>query len=320
MPDFKRIVLTTDLSPDADCATPYAVEFARSFGGSIDLLHAFEDLRYIEGAMPDVAAAVRLDWLQEARIDQEARLVQRAASINRTTGVGVHPVQLDGNSAEVVVYYARRENADCIVMATHGRSGFSHFMFGSVAERVLQRSSCPVLTVKPKQDKKKGVGQFKTIVMATDFSANSDAARPYALAMAKRYGSTLHVIHVFENEIMFAQTGAEHASRFEELMQTERAWREERLKNYARELGAEDRGVIHTLGRGQPASKIASYASAVDADCIVIATHGRTGLSHLLIGSVAERIVRLAVCPVLCVKPETVVAGKSESLPAKSAV
>ena len=320
MTNFKRIVLTTDLSTDADFATPYAVELARTFGGSIDLLHAFEEARMIQSAVPDMVGIVSLDWVDESRKVYLERLAKLSDLIGRTYSVPVCPVQLDGNTADVVASYARREKADCIVTATHGRSGFSHVMFGSVAEKIIQFSSCPVLTIKPDPEQKKPAPKFKVIVMATDFSLNSDAAKPYVLELVKRYGATLHVIHVFENDLLFAQSGVESTPHYEEVMRTEHAWREERLKNYARGLGATELGVIHTVGKGQPAAMIAKYAREVGADCIVIATHGRTGFAHLLIGSVAERVVRLAPCPVLCVKPETIVTGKSETAAASSAV
>ena len=145
--DFKKLLLTTDLSFNADAATPYAALLARKYGAKVILLHVLDDSAYYGGGgdfvfHPD-------EWLAEARQDLEQRLAERAARILEAEGIAVEPVLLAGNPARKIIAYAEAERPDCIIMATHGRTGIPRFIFGSVAERILRLSPCPVFTIRP---------------------------------------------------------------------------------------------------------------------------------------------------------------------------
>ena len=149
MVQFKKIVLTTDLSECANAAIPYAVEFARRYDGTIFLVHvAEEDLFVASMAYSPSAMAEQSKWTAEARQNREQKLSDLAKSLGKREGVSVVNVMLHGNAVNMIVNFAKA-NADCIVIATHGRTGFSHLMYGSVAERVIRLSHCPVLAVRP---------------------------------------------------------------------------------------------------------------------------------------------------------------------------
>ena len=148
MPAFKNILLTTDFSPNADVAISAAAELARKFGGTIRLLYVFEDTALVSGLPGE--PAMSMDWVNAARIEREARLATLAEKIQKSEDVECVPCLREGLGAAEILKAAKDLHSDCIVIATHGRTGFSHFLFGSVAERVVRMAACPVLTVRPK--------------------------------------------------------------------------------------------------------------------------------------------------------------------------
>ncbi|HND55688.1 MAG TPA: universal stress protein [Pirellulaceae bacterium] len=136
---------------------------------------------------------------------------------------------------------------------------------------------------------------LKTILVSTDFSPSSDAALAMATALARDSGAKLLIVHV--EEIPLATGGAEYLYSVPEPATQE-------LKKMLGEVVPKDPNVAyeHRLLAGDPAEAIVRTAEADGVDMIVIGTHGRTGLTRLLMGSVAEAIVRRAGCPVLTVK------------------
>lgn len=144
---------------------------------------------------------------------------------------------------------------------------------------------------------------IKRILLPTDFSEYADAARKYACGFADEFGSELHLLHVLEvhvNPTPELGMGLALPSHFEESQQLA----EERLTKVLDHEWASERQVSYTTTHGPPFLGIIQYAQEQDIDLIVMGTHGHSGLAHLLIGSVAERVVRKAPCPVLTVRPD----------------
>jgi nucleotide-binding universal stress UspA family protein len=140
------------------------------------------------------------------------------------------------------------------------------------------------------------------ILVATDFGEASDAALNYGRDLARTYGATLHVVHVAEN--VFARYADDGSMAFLPQMQSD-------IENAARKrleglVTDEDRTMLHAkpvvLTALSTAEAIVEYAKTHNVDIIVMGTHGRRALAHLLMGSVAERVVRMAPCPVLTVR------------------
>jgi nucleotide-binding universal stress UspA family protein len=137
---------------------------------------------------------------------------------------------------------------------------------------------------------------FRTIVVTTDFSANSAVAIEPALAIAERFGSRIVLVHVIEAPATDPEHPAEEALR--DLAEISR----EHLEEYGgREIGTRVPWTPEVVA-GPAYLAITELARRHAADLIVVATHGRTGVLHLLLGSVAERVVRTATCPVLTVR------------------
>lgn len=146
---------------------------------------------------------------------------------------------------------------------------------------------------------------IKHLLVSTDFSKAAERALPYGASLAKEYGAELHVVHVVEDSLYYAQFAYDGAPfdptvLIEGLIED----RKKKLTEALKQLPGDVKVRSH-LRRGVVASEIIACAKEIDADLVVIATHGRTGLSHLLFGSVAERVVRECPCPVLTVREKS---------------
>ena len=140
------------------------------------------------------------------------------------------------------------------------------------------------------------------IVVPVDFSTHADRAIEYAMAMGKHFGACVELFHVVEDPFGSGGWGSEvYVSDLDGLR--ERAVKEAKARLEARRaaIPASNVPLVATVRMGHVAQTIVDYAADVQADLIVMGTHGRTGVAHFIIGSVAERVVRVAPCPVLTV-------------------
>jgi nucleotide-binding universal stress UspA family protein len=144
-------------------------------------------------------------------------------------------------------------------------------------------------------------------MVPTDFSPASDAALDYARALAGQMGASIELVHVFDDPFASgAFVGDGTVMMPVNLRQSLDLWAREQLASRHEKHVGSLPGSSTALLMGSPARSIVEHAGEIRADLIVIGTHGRTGLSHLLLGSVAERVVRTATCPVLTTRaPET---------------
>jgi universal stress protein A len=140
------------------------------------------------------------------------------------------------------------------------------------------------------------------IVVPVDFSTHADRAIDYALAMGTHFGACVELFHVVEDPFGSGGWGSEvYVSDLEGIR--ERAVKEAQalLEERRAAIPATSVPLVATVRMGHVAQTIVDYAAEVQADLIVMGTHGRTGVAHFIIGSVAERVVRVAPCPVLTV-------------------
>ena len=141
---------------------------------------------------------------------------------------------------------------------------------------------------------------LKTILVPTDFSECSDAAVRYGRALAEAFGASLHLLHVVQDPYKQAWAAEGFAAPVTDMITQWESQARKRLEETAASCAPLDATVATRIG--SPFYDIASYASEMNVDLIVIGTHGRGPLGHMLLGSVAERIVRRAPCPVLTVR------------------
>jgi universal stress protein A len=143
---------------------------------------------------------------------------------------------------------------------------------------------------------------FTRILVPTDFSEPSDAALEYARTLAAKFGASLHLLHVVEDQFVTGPFGAE--MYVPNTPRTLSYLLSEAHERMAHRISADDRARLRATTEvivGTVARTISHYAADNGYDLIVMGTHGRTGLAHVLMGSVAEHVVREAACPVLTV-------------------
>jgi nucleotide-binding universal stress UspA family protein len=209
-----------------------------------------------------------------------------------------------GTAYEEICAIAGELKADLIVIPTHGYTGYKHIFLGSTAERVVQHSRCPVLVVRlharyweGARDPRTRKGfQLAKILVPTDFSECSRAGLECGLQLARDFKAELRLVHVI-NPHWYPFGDKYAALDAAQLMRKTEDAAQKQMRRMAAKAGVRYSAEVR---RGSPAIEICKAANE-DADLIVTSTHGRTGLGQVLIGSVAERVVRYARCPVLVI-------------------
>ena len=141
-----------DFSENAAVVQPFAVELAREAGAKILLVHVVEDSVYYASAAAGEGIGVDVEaWLTTICAEAEKRLHTEAAALSAKSGLEVVPIMSRGRAAERLVELATEHHADLMVISTHGYTGLSHLIFGSVAERIVRISHVPVLSIKPQK-------------------------------------------------------------------------------------------------------------------------------------------------------------------------
>jgi nucleotide-binding universal stress UspA family protein len=299
MIEVRKILCPTDFSPCSDEALAGALWLARRFGAELHILHAavlFEgDRTRISvpmGSAMDTGrqlvaiAGEKLRALAGSHDDIGVRLV---TSVRR----GISP-------EETILAYAGENDIDLVVMGTHGRGGITHLFLGSTAEHVVQKARCPVLTLRQVSEPG-SAGPVRRILVPVDFSDRSRVALANAREIASALGARLDLLHVVEDPppASFYEPGATPAFVHRPRPVDSSL---ERLRSFHEKVPGPDVEAGFHERRGRPARRIAAFAADHETDLIVIGTHGLTGVEHLLLGSVAEKVVRRAPCPVLTVK------------------
>jgi len=144
---------------------------------------------------------------------------------------------------------------------------------------------------------------IKRILFPTDFSEPAKEAQLYAMALAEKFGAELHLLHVIPPLIPYPDAAFPYAlTQSETELQIGAA--NQRLAKEVDSAWSQQHVVVHSTVMGLAVDEILSYAKEQEIDLLVVGTHGHTGLSRLLIGSVAEKLVRISLCPVLTVHPK----------------
>jgi nucleotide-binding universal stress UspA family protein len=144
--NWQRILATTDFSRFGNMAVSYAHSLAEKFGAELHVLHVAADAT-AAATVHGTAGTFEPDDPHDRRRDWLADLLGESGSIRR-----VDVVQLGTDVADKIIQYARAQDVDLIVMATHGRSGLAHWWLGSVAEKVIRSAACPVLALRPAEE------------------------------------------------------------------------------------------------------------------------------------------------------------------------
>lgn len=295
---FKTVVVPLDGSELAELVLPYLPHIAppNAVTVTVALAQVIEPGRYALGGL-DFSVPTLLDILREGAREYLAR----QAKALHVRGYRVTTHVLVGDPALATLDLAEEIHADLIAMTTHGRTGFMRLALGSVAERILQKASTPVFLVRERMDTARTA--IKRMLVPLDGSVLAEQALSHAQSLAHAQGATLILLRVAPildeggKQILFADEAAANA-------QIEQ-WRVD-AETYLYELAAGlNRAGIPTETRvalGNPADVIYNTIDDAAIDVVVMGTHGRTGLKRWYFGSVADKVLRGAMCPVLLVR------------------
>ena len=142
-----RILVPVDFSSHSDRALRYATRLASQSGASMELLHVVDD-PFASGSWTSEVYVPNLPEMLDTLVGEANKRLTTLKSVPASEGIDVETRVLSGQPAHTIIEHARAAAFDLIVMGTHGRTGFSHLFVGSVAERVVRRAPCPVLTVR----------------------------------------------------------------------------------------------------------------------------------------------------------------------------
>jgi len=205
------------------------------------------------------------------------------------------------STQEGCVKLADEIGADLVIIATHGRSGLERLVFGGTCDKVLRLSKVPVLAIKhPEREALDEDGSLKInrILCPLDFSEFSRSGLDLAADLARRFNSTVVREHVVDARCDYPEWTAQVAMNTSEHLAKAA---EEHLRSVASDLEGVETEIVVTTG--VPHRTLIDKTKENNIDLVIIATHGRKGLAHALLGSVTEKVVRSAGCPVLTVRP-----------------
>lgn len=291
---YQKILVPLDGSKVAEAILPCVVWLARSFGARVTLLTvapsrreslAIEPTRYLEG-------------------------VARYLAVRR---IEAAPAVVYGDAPQEILSQGRERGCDLIAMSTRGRSGLSRGLLGSVTDAVVRSSDIPVVVVGPTsgdQEREEGMS-LKRVVVPLDGSSLAEAVLPHVKEMARRLSLEMALIRVVTVPT-WPYAGHDgppvEVTGLEERLEAEAAAYLERVGR-----GFSDEGIPTqwTVLKGSPGSTILSFAQGSSENLVAISTHGRSGLGRLVIGSVADLLIRSLGTPVLVVGPSHTVRPES---------
>lgn len=299
---FTKILVPTDFSEYSQRALQYAAALAKISGGSIECVHVI-DMTFLSPYGPSgvYSSATDLKGTMKslrARSQKELEFFVRKEHVQ---GFDVKGHLLEGIAGDEIVKLAGEIHADLIVIPTHGRSGLDKMVFGSTYERVLRTATIPVLALKPEGPSigKDGTLSLKRVLCPIDFSSFSESSLPMARTLAKHFGATLVLAHIVDTRFDYPEWAAEVAVNNSPALLKAAKEHVDRVAAGMPDVKTE----VH-VSNGVPARTLVELTASGKADLVIMPTHGRKGIAHLLLGSVTERVTRGAHCPVLTIRPK----------------
>jgi nucleotide-binding universal stress UspA family protein len=283
---YKRILVPLDGSKLSESVLPYARFVANRLQLPIDLLHVND----AENGMGSYAKGT--DYL-----------TQVAAGLSNSV---VDCFIEDGKAAEVIVDRASRDPGILITMATHGRSGAQRWLLGSVAQKVLQATSSPLLLIRSKKETRSSdEARIRSVIVPLDGSHLAESIFPHVLYLAKHLNLEVVLIrsYIVPTTGYFVGTGVLPPA-IGELANKIKKETTEYLQARMEQLQAEGIDRVTCLAlEGGGAEEIIDLAQKTSDNIVAMSTHGRSGMGRWVLGSVTDRVVCYCGDPVLVIRP-----------------
>ena len=276
---MKTILVPTDFSEQARNATKLAAEIARRGNAKILLVNVIEGARNFsfntmgEGAEPVGEEAFYINKL----IEVQKQHLKDSAADELLKGLTVETILEMGNPYQGISNVIAEHKADLLIMGTQGSSGLDEILIGSNTEKVVRYAKCPVITVKDEVS----LSDIQNIVYATDLTTDQSKFISHIKSIQALTGAKLHLLKVNTPNHFYTQRQMK-----------------DKFKKFIDQNGLEE-VTVNIYNEATEEDGILYFAEDLGSCMIAIATHGRTGLLHLLTGSIAEDLVNHATIPVM---------------------
>jgi nucleotide-binding universal stress UspA family protein len=248
-------------------------------------------------------------WHACACSDADSYLQSVASRIESSVRVSLTTCSEELDAASAILKEANRVGTDLIVMTTHGRGVFDRAWLGSVADAVVRQSSVPVLLLRASpHDALRGEEPFRHILLPLDGSTLAERMLKPAVRLARANSARLTLLEIVHPWVIAVRPMA-HAPYAANLREVALEKRSGEAEDYVSSLAMsvdpqlKDVAADVVVAEGSDAAEIIKYAAAHAVDLIALATHGRSGLKRLVVGSVADKLIRGAGVPVLVLRP-----------------
>ena len=298
---YTRILTPVDGSKLAEQVLPYVRVMAKGLQARVQLLHVFETE---PSSVLDPTQVAHPGRMIGSVRDQVQRNLEEVATAFRSDGLTASYSADEGDVASCIVDEAEKEPGTLIAMSTHGRSGVTRWVLGSVTDKVIHVTARPVLVIRAQdEDAPTPDVKLETIIVPLDGSSLAEQALPHVAAIAKELDLTVSLVRVNTSlQDIYLYTGYAFPG-YKKLVDDMDAQAADYLRKVSGRLRQEGLSSVeeHVL-LGHAASAIVDFAREVQNNIVAMTTHGRSGLGRWILGSVAERVVKYSGDPVLVVR------------------
>ncbi len=291
---YDTVLVPTDGSGHAERAAAHGLALAGAFDATVHVINVV-DVQAAAG--PFSAGGVDQPFVDRLEANGEAAIEAAKGVTDERGAGGIRTDIVRGRPAEAILEYAADHEADLLAMGTHGRTGLSRYIAGSVTERVLRLAEVPVLTARA-AGQNRATGGYDEILLPTDGSDCAGAAVEHGVGIAAQFDARVHAVTVVDPGSVAHTPLAPAPPGLLESLESAGEQATEQVAADAREAGVD---AVTTVREGPPAETLLSYAEDNDIGLIAMGTAGLTGLSRHLLGSTTERTIRRADVPVLAV-------------------
>ena len=290
----KHILVPLDGSEFAEQALPAAEALCIAYESRLTLL----TVKQKESFLKSIHFSLTFKGRRLSINGERETYLQKIENSLKAKGVEVDHTIRTGEVAESINGLVKEIGVDMVVISSHGRSGVSRLLLGSVANQVLQQATCPIMVVHPIEGVTPAVPKFKKLLVTLDGSEFAERVLPYVKASVI-FESVVLLISV--PQVPEAEMYGAVVNEIQELREHAETEAKEYLEGVSTNLQKAGVNTTVIVTGSRPAQTIVSVAQKEKVDVIMMATHGRGGMDSLVVGSVAERIVQNTCCPVFLV-------------------
>jgi len=296
---YSKILIPLDGSKLAEVALPYAERLAAKFDADLILLG-------VQGTVvgESIIPASQLETIKTNTL----RYLEQKASMLREKGIKAYAeIRIDDN-ASGIIDYARTNNVDQIVIATHGRSGLKRWVLGSTADRVLRGTEKPILLIRVKEGSPDVAEKdlFRRVTVPLDGSEEAEKIIPHLERLAARFQMEVILLQVITETTFLEPIAYGTAYRYvpvaEEVIDLRKKNAAAYLDTIKERLEALGIVVRTMVVLGDAGSGIIDTAQQTDSGLVAMTTHGRSGIKRWAYGSVADKVLHAGTTPLLLVR------------------